>query len=623
MVCHRLLLRITLLIGLLIGAAPSAPAQDHAAHPISQKAIDAAIDRGAAYLIAQQDIDGSWRFDIAKHVGGMTGFAVYTLIKAGVSPEHHAVQRGLLFLDTLQAKSTYEAACMILAYGSVDPKRYASRLQDLTDQLIDWQEGAWAYPEGAQDISNTHFGALGLRAANQFGCNVPIKVWESLARSMLRWQSKDGAFLYHAGRDATLSMTAAGVGIVCVAKEQLASQGEHKQPHRMLRQLDQAIQEGLAWMETRDPIPHGEWKGNAPHRRWDYYYLYGLQRVGVLLAEVTLAGKPWYQDGARWLLQKQGNQGQWATAYGEAQPNTCLAILFLRRASAPLTGEKPSHLYVVKVEDPEADVQIIASGQNPTRVWIRSIHPLIYDSWEWPEETGQGLRIRRVEYWSGETLLATVPGNGESPIKDAPFATEIQFEGLRVHPLRARVYVAPPPGDPEADPFVESPDISVEYARGLEPWQVTYGSARSRNLLLQTKVRVETSSQRNATWKAAHGADGLQGTGWVCAKEDPTPQITLHLKKAQGANRIWLSHAVDNPSELGAFARARKVSVTVNRRKPMVVDLSGDGSRKEAIDLPRKERIRRLEIQILEREAGSKHGLAAGFMEIELELAER
>lgn len=611
------LLGIWVLLAGIGWARPVWARQDPA--PVPQTAIDAAIDRGAAYLGTQQELDGSWRFESNQHVGAMTGFAVYTLLQAGWNPEHQAVQRGLRFLDNLQPRSTYEAACMILAYGSADSERYAPRLQAITDQLLEWHRGVWAYPWSVDDVSNTHFGSLGLRYAQQVGCRVPEDAWEDTAKSMLRWQAKDGSFCYRQGGEATLSMTAAGLGILCMAREGLQRTAQDKKPSRQVRELEEGLEKGLAWMASVDSIPHGNWEGNSGHRRWDYYYLYGLQRVGVLAPTETIAGKPWYQDGARWLIQKQAKDGHWATAYGEAQPNTCLAILFLKRASTPLSGKTASHLYVVKVEDPEADVQIIATGQNPTRVWLRAIHPLIYDSWEWPDEVGQGLRIRKVEYWSEDRLLATVPGDPETPAKDLPYATEIQFTELRTHPLRARVYLAPPPGDPDPEPWVESPEILVEYSNGLEDWQAEYSSARGRNLLLQTKVQVRTSSQLNDHWSSGKLIDGLQGTGWICAQEDETPTITLDLKKAQTAQRIWLSHAVENPTKPGLFAKAKTVHVTVNKRKPLVVELDPREDRKMLIELPRKERVRRLEIEIVERQPGSQHERAAGFMEIELE----
>ncbi len=547
----------------------------------------------------------------------MTGFAVYTLLQAGWSPEHHAIQRALRFLDTLEPRSTYEAACLILAYGSADPEAYRERLQQITDQLLDWHRGTWAYPWGVVDVSNTHFGSLGLRYAQQLGCEVPMDAWVATAKSMLRWQTKDGSFAYRPGGSATLSMTAAGVGIACMAREGLRR--DPKSPARILRELGGSIERGLAWMHTVDAVPHGDWNGNEPHRRWDYYYLYGLQRVGVLTPTESIASRPWYQDGARWLIQKQGKEGQWTTAFGEAQPNTCLAILFLKRASTPLTGEKSNQLYVVKVEDPEADLQIIATGQNPTRVWIQAIHPLIYDSWEWPEEVGQGLRVRKVEYWSGNQRLATVLGDPETPRRDQLYPAEIQLAELGTHPIRARLYLEPPPGEPDPDPTVESPEIQVVYSRGIDPWQAQYSSSRGRNLLLQTKVQVRASSQFNDHWKAAKAADGLQGTGWICAAEDDEPSLTLNLKKPQSANRIWLSHAVENPTKPNWWAKAKSVRVTVNKRKPITVSLDPREDRKTLIELPRKERVRRLIVEIVERVPGGQHERAAGFMEVELE----
>ena len=75
-----------------------------------------------------------------------------------------------------------------------------------------------------------------------------------------------------------------------------------------------------------------EHKGN-----WNYYYLYGLERVGSLTRVEQMGTHWWYVEGARHLLAKQDKKGFWPG--GDVQ--TAFALLFLRRATsgkASMTG---------------------------------------------------------------------------------------------------------------------------------------------------------------------------------------------------------------------------------------------------------------------------------------------
>jgi hypothetical protein len=83
-----------------------------------------------------------------------------------------------------------------------------------------------------------------------------------------------------------------------------------------------------------------------------YYFLYGLERVGVLAGTEFLGEHEWYPVGARYLLREQKGDGSWASV--KSPPNghpadymdTCYAILFLRRATLPLQSEPPALLAV-------------------------------------------------------------------------------------------------------------------------------------------------------------------------------------------------------------------------------------------------------------------------------------
>src|SRR5207249_3926978 len=68
-------------------------------------------------------------------------------------------------------------------------------------------------------------------------------------------------------------------------------------------------------------------------RRSDIYYLWSLERVSVALGLRALDGFDWYAAGSRILLDLQRDDGGWPESRWGSLPNTCLALLFLRKAN--------------------------------------------------------------------------------------------------------------------------------------------------------------------------------------------------------------------------------------------------------------------------------------------------
>ncbi|MEZ6020684.1 MAG: hypothetical protein R3F17_11440 [Planctomycetota bacterium] len=579
-----------------------------------QTAVDSAIERGLQFLVSQQELDGSWRYDCGQHHGGTTGLCVYTLIKGGLENNHQAVLRGIGYLDTLEPRSTYEAACMLMAYGAVDPAGHAARIQQVVDQLIEWNHGAWAYPWAVDDLSNTHFGALGLRHGAHAGATVPEDTWMDIAKALERYQLYEGGFPYRPQGEATLSMTAAGVGIACMVREGLIDGGSRAV---ILRKLDGQVRRGIEWMASHDPLPDPGWVGKALHDRWRYYYLYALQRVGVLAPTTTIGEHDWYQVGARWLIAEQAKEGQWGSPYGESQSNSCFAILFLRRASAPVSGAPPRIKRQWRTENPDADFQLVVTGQDPLQLWIPEFHQLILDSYEWPDEAGKGLHVESVEYRSGDTVLAKVPGDATQPAGHERFATQVRLPEPGLYPITAHVTLKNPPGDDEPTTVLVSDPLQIPIEVGLAPWMRTYIDDAANNLLAGQKVDVECSSASDG-WGADRAFDQMQGTGWLCREEDGSPWIAMELKKAIKADTILLSLAREGRERPGEFARAKMAEVVVNKRKPVVVQLDADEQHKTRLELPKPERIRRIEIRLLDPTPGKSRQKSMGLQEIEL-----
>jgi hypothetical protein len=86
---------------------------------------------------------------------------------------------------------------------------------------------------------------------------------------------------------------------------------------------------------TENPFPDDPARKSDP---WHFYYLYALERLGVLTGTEAFGTHEWYAEGANYLLRAQKPDGSWsAEPEGSTRTlDTSLAILFLRRATRPL-----------------------------------------------------------------------------------------------------------------------------------------------------------------------------------------------------------------------------------------------------------------------------------------------
>jgi hypothetical protein len=142
--------------------------------------------------------------------------------------------------------------------------------------------------------------------------------------------------MYQAGP----SMTAASLAITILLKAALEKQSAYKK--RYQKRVDQAIRDGAAYLAEN-------WTLSDPAH--PYYYLYGLERVGVLTGVHRFGDHWWYHEGGKQLLSMQKADGSWGSANPVAQgglgqplnalPQTCFAVLFLARATVPLVPKLP------------------------------------------------------------------------------------------------------------------------------------------------------------------------------------------------------------------------------------------------------------------------------------------
>lgn len=583
-----------------------------------ERQVDTAIDRGVDYLLETQYPDGSWSYHTYPYRNGQTALSLYALRKSGVPASHPACQRAVAYLKARRPVRTYSAACQLMALESMHDETLLPQIEAVAELLLEWREGGYAYPDSHIDLSNTQYGALGLRAAARAGVKIRDRVWIELAEHTLTYQSQDGGFGYLPGGAPTGSMTSAGLTVFGLAREALADRGI---PKRLDSTLRRATEEGLDWLARHWSVERNTNAGEAAAKRWHPYFLYGLERVGGLLALERIGGFDWYSEGARLLVRSQGGEGNWSTAYGEPEPNTAFALLFLERATAVVSGdrERKRDTGAWGADDPAQPLSLRASGKGPLAVWVSSWGDATEASHAWPVSEGGGLRVRQVEYLVDDLVVQTIAGDPAAASGLNRYPARLTTLGAGTHRLWARVTLAKPPPD-SADVVVESQPLEVTLEAAPDPTTFRYGLDARESLLGEVDLEVQASGIFGDAYAAARALDGRMSTCWLSPNTETEHRLTIELERAVKADTLLLSHALPHVREPNHVARAKRVLIVVNKneRKAIEAELDGDVRRKTTVSLGRTLTVRSLEVRVLESTAGARQPHAVGFAEVEL-----
>jgi hypothetical protein len=190
------------------------------------------------------------------------------------------------------------------------------------------------------DNSNTQFAILGLSAAHKH--NLPLERTLALIVQRSRSsQASDGHWTYHyfsppqTRQPGTPAMTGAGLLGLAVG---LGLVADHIDPRAGGGRFeDPAIEKGFTFLGQHIGEPPGAKKpGGKARAPINLYFLWTVERCGVLFQRREIAGKDWYRWGEELLLDHQQNDGSWmAGGYPGSMPvvDTCFALLFLKRAN--------------------------------------------------------------------------------------------------------------------------------------------------------------------------------------------------------------------------------------------------------------------------------------------------
>ena len=299
---------------------------------------------------------------------GVPMLGVLALLNAGVPGNDPSISGLIADVAAMENQATYTVGlkCQILA--AANPLKYNKELQAAADWLSKSQlqdTGTWTYNPGRRvgmgDNSNTQYALLGLHEAAKAGATVPKEVWDR-ARAHFeitqivndRNPANNGGWTYmgNAGQ-AYGSMTVAGIAslYICGARLEVGGAKEFKDgvyPSCGKYKQNEAIKKGLDWLArnfsaTENPLRRGQ---------WSHYYLYGMERVGMISGLRAIGTHDWYREGAAALVAKaeapavpgrfvpngpvgQRADGSWGQAY-----DTAFAVLFLAKGNRPVLVQK-------------------------------------------------------------------------------------------------------------------------------------------------------------------------------------------------------------------------------------------------------------------------------------------
>jgi hypothetical protein len=288
--------------------------------------------------------------------------------------------------NILAYREVYFPCLALILLAEVDDVKYQPQIQRLINMLVERQRpfGAFTYLSNVQlktgDTSQTQYAALALYVAKQHRFNYDPDVASRALQWLVENQQDGGYWVYKVrhrdqygpgvsiGGEATLSIQAAGLGTAYLLSDLLQLQKRKKSltvavapqeyglpksvtvyvkprggEDQLLQKegplvsfdlggLNTAYRSGDDWLENNFSI--------SPNR-WDFYYLYALERYAWFReqAEGDLGkGKlsTWYDQGVEFLKHNQQDSGRFQNPKFSAEVPTvatAFAVLFLVRSS--------------------------------------------------------------------------------------------------------------------------------------------------------------------------------------------------------------------------------------------------------------------------------------------------
>ena len=319
--------------------APKAYAKKIPPGEVTSEQVKNAISKAIAFIKRNQKPDGSYPATETR-IDGVTALCALALLHAGVDKNDPAVEKAIAFLINDVNDNVYTASLKCQVFALADPVKYKKNLQASAKYLMGAQRknGSWGYTaSGTQsDNSNTQFAMLGLYEAGKAGVEIHPRIWRRSVKHYLRVQTRNGSWGYKGSTSKGYgSMTAAAIASLHIGGHSLNLTGK---PHFENGRSDNCgkysqhkkVAKGIEWM-----IKNFSVTTNPKSGAWYYYYMYALERTGMITGMRSIGKNDWYRMGAKMLVHKQKKDGSWNSLI-----NTSFALLFLAKGNRPVLIQK-------------------------------------------------------------------------------------------------------------------------------------------------------------------------------------------------------------------------------------------------------------------------------------------
>ncbi len=324
---------LAVIVGLVLSSAPQAQAK------VTDEEVQKKIKELVKALYDSQK-GGIWEDtpkppeDEGGHPkwGGTTALAVYALLTAGESYQNPKIRQAIEFLKKAPINGTYAIGVRCHVWSSL-PDSFKEYLKKDVYWLTEALHAAggikgrsWRYTKDAKDwdVSVAQYGLLGLWEGAKRGIGIPSSVWKDVEAFFLDVQNDDGGWGYTRGGSYG-SMTTAGLACLHVTQDYLHYRAYKKAGTTIGHPLQKKINDGLAWLNK-----HYEPNKNPGKGGWTWYYLYGVERVGLASGITTFNKRNWYQSAAEYLIKNSGGQ----------TVQQAFSLLFLTRGRVPVFVNK-------------------------------------------------------------------------------------------------------------------------------------------------------------------------------------------------------------------------------------------------------------------------------------------
>ena len=325
--------------------------------------IEASINLGVAWLLGEQNLNGSWGVD---YTVARTGFALVKLEDRSrelgyepldpAGPYYSNISIGLAYLDSKKINEnitadpadkngngnavhftdefgfheTYSTGIALMAIansGMVTPD-----VQDMVDWFIKYQnpDGGWIYkPDGSSDNSNTGYAALGLAYAETYGADIgDVKP----------------------GLDSWVDYIQNGPGVADDGVENDPDGGsgytQNNSWVNILKTGNLIFEAGLVGDNASSPrvqnavdyiVRHWDDPNSDPGLRPNHYQsMYATMKGLEYLQIDEIGGIDWFDNFSTVIVDTQNGNGSWpADIWGDSMLSTVWALLTLEKVTPP------------------------------------------------------------------------------------------------------------------------------------------------------------------------------------------------------------------------------------------------------------------------------------------------